>query len=206
MSDGHYSAGHWNQFLRVGSMALHTWIYRRRKDGRELPHEVDSRGHRAYSLDVIQAGATEDGLELVEIIPGTRSVTELAQKYRALEQRLRQVEEERTALLIDSAKHRLDAQDWRDEPERWRKAAIMLTFAVPIQPSPGVYFLTLGREVVYVGQSTDVASRLAGHRSKKYDRAVMIQLPREQLFEWEAVYIRLLRPPLNRMLVDRQSA
>ncbi|UYE95814.1 hypothetical protein KNLIENLN_00001 [Sinorhizobium phage NV1.1.1] len=62
----------------------------------------------------------------------------------------------------------------------------------------GVYFLCLGSEVVYVGQSVDVASRISAHRGvKQFDRIYFLPWPAGRLNELEGALIRHLRPPLN---------
>jgi len=63
---------------------------------------------------------------------------------------------------------------------------------------PGVYFLCDGDEVVYVGQSVEVLSRLAVHqRDKKFDRAYVLPVPHEELDAVEGAFIRALKPSLN---------
>lgn len=81
---------------------------------------------------------------------------------------------------------------------QWLTIANMLLAASSVQPRPGVYFLCQAGRLVYVGQSRNVARRLAGHHEKGYDRAVMIELPIAELTATEAYLIKMLRPPLNR--------
>lgn len=64
----------------------------------------------------------------------------------------------------------------------------------------GVYFLIHGEEVVYVGQSLSVASRVHDHVSKKekvFDRAVYLPVPPSDLSQVERAFIRVLRPRYN---------
>jgi len=71
---------------------------------------------------------------------------------------------------------------------------------VPIRPSQsGVYFLTAGDRVVYVGQTTCIASRIADHIGghKTFDRCLFLPVPRRDLNDVEGAFIRALRPPLN---------
>lgn len=73
----------------------------------------------------------------------------------------------------------------------------------------GVYFLVLGAEVVYVGQSTNVHSRLAQHVASAripFDRYHMLPCAPSEL-EWiEASHIAALRPRFNRQLRLRKVA
>ena len=61
----------------------------------------------------------------------------------------------------------------------------------------GVYFLFCGEELIYVGQSVDVLSRLTNHRNKGFDRYSVILCEPEELTDLEAAYILLFKPRLN---------
>lgn len=63
----------------------------------------------------------------------------------------------------------------------------------------GVYFLCQGDDVVYVGQATSPARRVASHYEdgKVFDRVFMIPVPIESLIQVEGAFIRMLKPPLN---------
>lgn len=63
---------------------------------------------------------------------------------------------------------------------------------------PGVYFLCLGKDVVYVGQSLNVLGRLSSHiKEKNFDRVYLLPVPKQELDSVEGALIRLLKPPLN---------
>lgn len=64
----------------------------------------------------------------------------------------------------------------------------------------GVYFLIENDEVVYIGQSVNVYSRIAHHYSSvriKFTKFLFISCPPENLDQVESLYIHLLKPPLN---------
>lgn len=63
----------------------------------------------------------------------------------------------------------------------------------------GVYLLIKGNEVVYVGQSVNIPSRVGQHvrAGKKFDRVRFLVCEKDQLNLWEGVMINLLRPKLN---------
>jgi len=62
----------------------------------------------------------------------------------------------------------------------------------------GVYFLCFEDDIVYVGQSTKVASRLACHQENKvFDRVFVLPVLKDSLLEVEATFIELLRPKYN---------
>ena len=64
----------------------------------------------------------------------------------------------------------------------------------------GVYFLLEDSNIVYVGQSVDVAMRVAQHRkdsSKVFNRACWVPVPKDELDDVEAALIALLKPRHN---------
>lgn len=64
---------------------------------------------------------------------------------------------------------------------------------------PGVYFLCLGGEVVYVGQSHDVVTRVMQHVGvKEFDRWYWLPVEIEKLNEVEADFIRSIKPRGNK--------
>jgi len=62
----------------------------------------------------------------------------------------------------------------------------------------GIYFLCLGEDVVYVGQSKNVFARLSGHREKDFDRVFFVRVAESQLDAVEMKFIKALNPSLNR--------
>jgi len=74
----------------------------------------------------------------------------------------------------------------------------LFTLNVDLVPKlSGVYFLCREQQVVYVGQSVDIYSRLRAHQD--FDAAFAILLDRSDLNTVEGAFIRLLRPVRNRI-------
>lgn len=71
--------------------------------------------------------------------------------------------------------------------------------AIPIiETLTGVYFLVLEKRIVYVGQSTNVFTRILTHaKSKEFDSYVYIPCKKDMLDKLESLYIHVLSPPLN---------
>jgi hypothetical protein len=64
---------------------------------------------------------------------------------------------------------------------------------------PGVYFLRRGEEIVYVGQSKNIAYRIADHIGRKsFDSVLIMPVPEEALDAVEMHWIRRLELVLNR--------
>ena len=64
----------------------------------------------------------------------------------------------------------------------------------------GVYLLKLKAEVVYVGQSHSVLSRLGGHRSKLYDEVEILWCSDEEMVLLEKDMIKKYKPKLNKVV------
>ena len=70
--------------------------------------------------------------------------------------------------------------------------------ATPIENSCGIYFLVDKKKIVYVGQSTNVFSRIVAHTQiKTFDSYVFMPCEKEMLDKLESLYIHFLSPPLN---------
>ncbi len=74
-------------------------------------------------------------------------------------------------------------------------------YRIPMTSLCGVYFLVDAEEVVYVGQSVSVHGRVSDHIGdgvKRFDRALAIHVPPEDLDATENAFIRALKPRYNR--------
>ena len=64
----------------------------------------------------------------------------------------------------------------------------------------GVYFLLQDNEIVYVGQSTSILTRLANHSieaTKKFNRVYVVECPAASMTRLERMYIDKLKPIYN---------
>jgi len=70
---------------------------------------------------------------------------------------------------------------------------------------PCVYFLIEHHQVLYVGQSQNLPSRLTQHEGngKTWDRVLFMPVPPSELLRVEAEWIAALNPPLNRTRITR---
>lgn len=78
----------------------------------------------------------------------------------------------------------------------------------PINDQCGIYFLWLGKELVYVGQSKGgIYGRLGSHLAdgKKFDRISFVSCSPEDLNALETAYIRAHRPSLNLAVRRRRN-
>ena len=70
--------------------------------------------------------------------------------------------------------------------------------SLPWQNLSGIYFLVQDEQVVYVGQSTNVYSRIAYHvGDKTFEKYAFVPCDIDLLDKLESLYIHALRPKLN---------
>ena len=70
--------------------------------------------------------------------------------------------------------------------------------AIPIDTACGIYFLISEKRIVYVGQSTNVFSRVYTHlQTKQFDSYVYMPCEKDMLDKLESLYIHFLTPELN---------
>jgi len=73
----------------------------------------------------------------------------------------------------------------------------ILKLAIPWEQVVGVYFLVKDEEVIYVGQSVNIYSRLSEHRHKQFDKYAFVPCDVDLLDKLESLYIHVLKPKLN---------
>ena len=69
--------------------------------------------------------------------------------------------------------------------------------AMPWERVSGVYFLVHYDEIVYVGQSVNLHSRISAHTDKQFDRFAFVPCNTDMLDKLESLYIHCLRPKYN---------
>ena len=61
----------------------------------------------------------------------------------------------------------------------------------------GVYYLTDGLDVIYVGSSINVEQRIRSHTTIDFSQVFVDQCDKSELLDREAAAIREFNPPLN---------
>lgn len=66
---------------------------------------------------------------------------------------------------------------------------------------PGIYFLYLGDQLQYIGQSLEPSARIIQHKKagKRFDRVFFLPTHRDLLLSVESELIKRHRPPLNNL-------
>ena len=69
-----------------------------------------------------------------------------------------------------------------------------------VELPPCIYFLVADDTVLYIGQSRNLAARLAQHsdHGRQWERTLFLPVPESELLRVEREWIRTLQPPWNR--------
>jgi len=68
-----------------------------------------------------------------------------------------------------------------------------------VESVTGIYFLIKDEKIVYVGQSTNIFSRVGTHKiDKDFDKAVYFECPSTELDDLEYELINILQPKYNK--------
>jgi hypothetical protein len=73
---------------------------------------------------------------------------------------------------------------------------------------PGIYFLCLGNEIVYIGQSVNIAGRVRDHRmdkTKSFDAVYFLPCYKNNLDSLERKFIKYFKPKHNTLLVHSEE-
>lgn len=74
---------------------------------------------------------------------------------------------------------------------------------IPVQPVSGIYFLSRGGAIVYIGQSMNIYSRIAAHeKDKEFDSACYFHCAREDMDDIERTLIQSFQPEYNKVHND----
>jgi len=196
--------GQLDKLMRVDGIAVSSWLARRERQGR--PVGARWRADKLIAtkllwrpLDVLAAARADN----VPITPLSEVALQLTLGELVTEvNRLIGVRDE---LLKDiqsmEVMHRLSAIPTLQSGKRRRlvsRAEILAVAEPASRTAPcGVYFLLQGDDLVYVGQSTDVHSRVRNHE-KEYDRVAWVEVDIPYLDIVESLYIHALSPRLNK--------
>lgn len=84
-----------------------------------------------------------------------------------------------------------------EKPDHLMSQKQIVDRSMQVERICGVYFLILGDEIVYIGQSQDVDRRISAHADKHYNRIYVIKAPQQDLLWLEAMYINKFKPRYN---------
>lgn len=201
------TAGSMKKFFCINGKAPQNFINYRKYRGKTIKSHVNADGHRLYKVSTVVAAARSSGLTIMP--PNTLEgkakdleiqIEQLEGRKRHLEDRIPLLEAELKTLTFKKVNAHL-LQTLNDELgfELLSEKEIVERSKGNL-PSSGIYFLVKDSEVVYVGQSTSVLSRIGTHvldPNKDFNSFSFLSAPKESLDLLETIYIKVLNPRLN---------
>lgn len=177
------------KIFSVGGMSPDGWISKMDRLGCPLKVYKGADGVRRFRVGEIVARARARN---AEIGPPQQKKQSERSSIPYFEIQKGKARTDRHELEVAELSRLLTARSLRQEHEIVRKAK-----AVEKEMLCGVYFLVSGDRVVYVGQSTNVYSRVNTHLSdtrKIFDSWCFIRCERRMLDVLESLYIHFLQP------------
>lgn len=201
------TAGSMKKLFCIDGKAPSSFIHARAYHGRPIKSHINSDGHRLYKVSNVVAAARAAAKTIMP--PHTLEwqrkslefhVERLIDRKDALESMIENLESELNVLTFKKSNNHLlktlnDELDFELLSEKE-----IVSHSKGSIPSSGIYFLVKGNEVVYVGQSSSVLSRIGTHildKNKEFDAFSFMSVPKESLDILETIYIKVLNPKFN---------
>lgn len=192
-----HGASSLDRMLRVGNSTATSFVYKCERDGRPIRKAKRGvKGGNAWRpIDVVARARAESQVVMPPLDPGASCGSELVP-----------VPEGFLPMLSIAQRHKPVAPKEFEVALSDRRMATkesILNGAVSVDvllDTCGVYFLIRGAEIVYVGQSVSVMSRLSQHLrgGKDFDRFAFVPVEKKNLNVVEWAYINIFRPALNK--------
>jgi len=190
------SLGTMNKWFTVGGLQALSYIAKSERSGNPIRHSIHNGSKRYRALDVIararaecmEINKTGVALEKEALLNLSNARSKLEKEVQDLKSKASH--EIKMNLLSDTltGKYMLDVSE-------------IVAKSAPFKSKCGVYFLIQDDQVVYVGQSVSVDTRVREHANNKYavnvkvfDRYAYIPCEKHQLNVLESLYIHALNP------------
>lgn len=188
------SLGTINKWFTVGGLQALSYIVKAERSGNPIRHNIHNGSKRYRVLDVIararaecmEINKTGVALEKEALLNLSNARSKLEKEVQDLKSKASH--EIKMNLLSDTltGKYMLDVSE-------------IVAKSAPFKSKCGVYFLIQDDQVVYVGQSVSVETRIRNHANNKYeikvfDRYAYIPCEKQQLDVLESLYIHALNP------------
>jgi len=190
------SLGTMNKWFTVGGLQALSYIAKAERSGNPIRHSIHNGSKFYRALDVIararaecmEINKTGVALEKEALLNLSNARSKLEKEVQDLKSKASH--EIKMNLLSDTltGKYMLDVSE-------------IVANSAPFKSKCGVYFLIQDDQVVYVGQSVSVDTRVRDHANNKYavnvkvfDRYAYIPCEKHQLDVLESLYIHALNP------------
>ena len=197
-----------SKLFGVDGMEASSYIYRLQREGRELSFVKEDSNNvhgfrNLYLVSDVLASAINDGLEITK--PKSSVEKDIDRKLTLKQRRLIEDIERLQKLKDELSKDvRLMTGNLSDIAPILSQTKFSLVpksdlieKSLSYGDACGVYFLIKDKSIVYIGQSVNIANRVAQHRDKDFDSVSYVSCKKSELDILESLYILAYSPPLN---------
>lgn len=197
-----------SKLFRVNGYGVTNHIRKMSEQGTPIPREVVShtgpRGYKHLYLvrDVINS-AIENGLSIDKPLTQIEKENhqELSEANKKLKASIADLKQQRKKLLSEVNLLTGNLSDIAPVLNQTKFSLIpkdaLVKKSKNYGDACGVYFLVKGNEIVYIGQSINIASRITQHRDKDFDSVSYVACHKDELDILESLYILAYQPALN---------
>lgn len=192
-----------NKWFTVGDLQATSYIARAERSGNPIRHSIHNGSKRYRALDVIARARAECmEIKLKGMALEKEAYLELSKARSELEKELQYLKLE-VEDLKSKESHKIEMNLVSDTltGKYMLDVSEIVAKSAPFKSKCGVYFLIQDDQVVYVGQSVSVDTRVRDHANNKYavnvkvfDRYAYIPCEKHQLDVLESLYIHALNP------------
>jgi hypothetical protein len=206
--DCEYSCTALDKMLKINGSRVTSFINKRANnnepiDHKQLPHYSQRGFKRVYRLRDVLAAALNSGGNLQPTDEKQKDdfVKNLSWQERNLAKEVANLEAKKKGLLKEIDFLSGNLSDISPVLSQTNFSLVPINEIVRKSSSYGnvcgVYFLIKNSEIVYIGQSINIAARITSHKDKDFDSVSYVTCKRSELDILESLYIIAYNPVLN---------
>lgn len=206
--DCEYSCTALDKMLKVNGSRVTSFINKRANNKepiahKQVPHYSQRGFKRVYRLRDVLVAALGNGGELQPTDEKQKDdfVKNLSWQERVLAKEVARLEDKKKALLKEVDFLSGNLSDISPVLKQMNFSLVPVSEIVRKSSNYGnvcgVYFLIKDSEIVYIGQSINIAARITSHKDKEFDNVSYVTCKRSELDILESLYIIAYNPVLN---------
>ena len=197
-----------SKLFRVNGYGVTNYIRKMSEQGAPVPHEVvphnGPRGYKhLYLVRNVVYSAIANGLSIDKPVTQIEKESHqvLSEVNKNLKASIANLKQERKKLLNEVNLLTGNLSDIAPVLNQTKFSLVpksaLIEKSKTYGDACGVYFLIKSNEIVYIGQSINIASRITQHRDKDFDSVSYVACHKDELDILESLYILAYQPALN---------
>ncbi len=216
--DERLTLGAMNKIFMVDGISTGAYVQRLSRNGFEferekVPHPASSGYKYIYRMGDIIAKAVLDGSTIApsKVAQSVEIHESLKKEHEQLLAEVAQLKAKKAELVLDVSRLVGNLSDLSPMLKQTKFSLIPKEILIDKSKcygsvkTCGIYFLIKDNEIVYIGQSVNIASRVADHTGKDFDSVSYVACEQNKLDILESLYILAYQPKLNGMAGVRPS-